>query len=699
MRGKTAQVTVRFRSQLISVTRAKDGAVIDGNPDKVTDVTDVWTFARDITSRDPELEAGRHRSRAMTSTHGRGPDSGLSGSAAAALGCWRSRRRGSGAGAQPAETSRHAIRADHLGQIDGWADDDHDAAFATFLKSCKAILQGEREAAPTTSRCSARCSGCARRRSTAEPQKPGQARAFFEQNFRPVRIAPLGSADGDGFITGYYEPIVEGAAQPRPRATTSRSIASPAVCCRAAAWRWRARRSPPADGGKDKKKKQHGRSRKLVSYYDRAAIDDGALAGRNLEICWLKDPIDAFFAQIQGSVRVRLDDGKLMRLNYDAANGHPYYAVGRWLIDRGIVPKEEMSMDRIREWMERNPKEGEELRRRNKSYVFFRETHLPSDEEPIGAQGISLTPGRSIAVDRKLHTYGTPFFISAYLPIEGLKPDTWFKRLMIAQDTGGAIVGPARADLYFGAGDEAASVAGRLRHYGKFVMLAPKRARSPRPMTTIPLPRPRPPDLMSDADPGGYAHGDDRGEAGCRQGRGEARSPGRRPLEARSKPAAKPAAAEKKVASAPASREERPSRAETAAEKKSDKPADDKKAPAKHTAKSKAAAKSDKPVRSIARPADMTRRRLSDDERVLWKGVTRSIAPLRKPSPHEPDDAEPAHAPVRPKPRAKPAARCRQSAPPKPAAPPPLAPLTRKTKQRIARGRAGASTAGSICTA
>src|ERR1019366_2615048 len=122
---------------------------------------------------------------------------------------------------------------------------------------------------------------------------------------------------------------------------------------------------------------------------------------------------------------------------------------------------------------------------------------LPVNEEPIGAQGISLTPGRSIAVDHKLHTYGTPFFISAYLPIEGLKPDTWFKRLMIAQDTGGAIVGPARADLYFGAGDEAASVAGRLRHYGKFVMLVPK-ALLPAADDEIPLPRPRPANLMSD---------------------------------------------------------------------------------------------------------------------------------------------------------------------------------------------------------
>jgi membrane-bound lytic murein transglycosylase A len=249
----------------------------------------------------------------------------------------------------------------------------------------------------------------------------------------------------------------------------------------------------PADDA-HKKKGRHGPRRRYATFYDRTAIDNGALAGRNLEICWLKDPIDSFFAQIQGSVRVLLDDGKLMRLNYDAANGQPYYPVGRWLIDRGIVPKDEMSMDRIREWMERHPREGEELRRRNKSYVFFRETRLSRDDEPIGAQGISLTPGRSIAVDRRLHTYGTPFFISAYLPIEGLKPDTWFKRLMIAQDTGGAIVGPARADLYFGAGDEAASVAGRLRHYGKFVMLLPK-AVDPTKSDDgeIPLPRPRPP--------------------------------------------------------------------------------------------------------------------------------------------------------------------------------------------------------------
>ena len=357
--------------------------------------------------------------------------------------------------------------------IDGWADDDHGEAFEAFLQSCKAILQG----APSGPMGTGLFHVC-QKAVVANPQKPGEARLFFEKNFRPVRISPLGTPDG--FLTGYYEPIVEGTRE------------------KSGAYEFPLYRKPgslvggqmqvaAASGGKKKKIK-----RKRMAFYDRAAIDDGVLAGRDLEICWLKDPIDSFFIHIQGSVRVLMDDGKLMRLNYAAANGHPYYAVGRWLIDKGIVPKDEMSMDRIRQWMERNPEEGRTLRRMNKSYVFFRETQLPSNQEPVGAQGVSLTPGRSIAVDRKLHTYGTPFFISAQLPIQSMKPDTWFKRLMIAQDTGGAIVGPARADIYFGAGDEAESVAGRLRHSGKFVMLMPREVDPAADSDEIPLPQPRP---------------------------------------------------------------------------------------------------------------------------------------------------------------------------------------------------------------
>ena len=158
--------------------------------------------------------------------------------------------------------------------------------------------------------------------------------------------------------------------------------------------------------------------RKLVPYYDRAEIEDGAIDGRGLEICWLKDQTDLLFTQIQGSARVQLEDGSTLRINYDAHNGYPYTPVGRILIERGIIPKEEMSMQRIREWMEQNPDGAKELRRQNRSYVFFREVQLSDKDEAVGAQGVPLTPGRSIAVDKSLHVYGTPFFIEGELPIE-----------------------------------------------------------------------------------------------------------------------------------------------------------------------------------------------------------------------------------------------------------------------------------------
>jgi membrane-bound lytic murein transglycosylase A len=214
--------------------------------------------------------------------------------------------------------------------------------------------------------------------------------------------------------------------------------------------------------------------RKIVPYYDRGQIEDGALDGWHLEICWLRDPVDVLFAQIQGSARIRLEDGTILRVNYDAHNGWPYTPVGRVLIERNAIPKDQMSMARIRQWMEANPDQAKDVRRQNKSYVFFRVTGLSTEDEAIGAEGVPLVPGRSIAVDHALHVYGMPFFIQADLPIVSDKSNTKFRRLMFAQDTGSAIVGPARADLYFGAGDEAARMAGRIKNPGDFVMLLPQ---------------------------------------------------------------------------------------------------------------------------------------------------------------------------------------------------------------------------------
>ncbi len=291
------------------------------------------------------------------------------------------------------------------------------------------------------------------------------ARKFFEDNFQPVRIAPAGETQG--FFTGYYEVEFAGSRFPSDKFTVPLY------------------RVP---------KKLVGRSTVFGSY-NRAKIEDGVLAGKGLEICWIKDPIDAFFAQIQGSARVKLDTGKVLRLNYIASNGKPYYPVGRDLIKRGIIAREDMTMDRIRDWMEANPEEGKELRRKNRSYVFFTETGLKADDDIEGAQGVPLTPLRSLAVDKRIHVYGTPIWVEAELPIKSETPETPFNHLLIAQDTGSAIVGPARADIYFGHGEGIDHIAGRIKQHGRFVMLVPREL-GVKGDIDIPLPRPKPPALV-----------------------------------------------------------------------------------------------------------------------------------------------------------------------------------------------------------
>jgi membrane-bound lytic murein transglycosylase A len=371
-------------------------------------------------------------------------------------------------------------------EIDGWADDDHAAAFAAFMMSCKAILRGSSKQAGRAL-FSALQDACGKASLLKSPDAKA-AREFFEQNFRPVRISPLG--DPNGFLTGYYEPVVDGKLQADDEFVHP-LYRKPAGLLRGGRMLGTAKFTPRPTANVSTKKKTAGK-RRPVPFYDRAAIDDGVLKGRNLEICYLKDPVDAFFIHIQGSVRVKLDDGKLLRLNYVAQNGHPYVAVGKFLIERNIITREAMSMEAIRQWMNANPDEGRDLRRKNKSYVFFRDTGLAADQEPVGAQGVSLTPGRSIAVDRNLHVYGTPFFIQAELPIESEQPGTRFRRLMVAQDTGGAILGPARADIYWGAGVEAGVISGRFKQPGRFVMLFPNAVDPFATMRDVPLPLPRP---------------------------------------------------------------------------------------------------------------------------------------------------------------------------------------------------------------
>lgn len=367
--------------------------------------------------------------------------------------------------------------------VAGWSDDDHLAAYRAFRVSCRSITAQASEPKALGASLAEPCRAAKSLDLSDGAKAKDMAKAFFEEHFLPLRISRLGEADG--FVTGYYEPVLDGSRTPtdiynvpvyrRPSNLFVRGF----------------NQDSPSLPNKGPVYRKIGR-RKLVPYYDRGEIEDGAIAGRGLEICWLKDPTDLLFAQIQGSARVRLADGSTLRINYDAYNGYPYTAVGRILIERGIIPKEEMSMQRIREWMAQNPDGAKELRRQNRSYIFFREVNLSDKDEAVGAQGVPLTAGRSIAVDKSLHVYGTPFFIEGELPIDSDKSKTPFHRLMIAQDTGSAIVGPARADLYFGAGSEAGRVSGRLRHNMHFVMLVPKSLDPVARGRQLPVPDPRP---------------------------------------------------------------------------------------------------------------------------------------------------------------------------------------------------------------
>jgi peptidoglycan lytic transglycosylase A len=372
-------------------------------------------------------------------------------------------------------------------ELASWTADDHLAAFAAYQTSCQALRKMRR----TDDRgqiYGALWTVC-RNAMGLRPQDADTARTFFEQNFQPIRIARLG--ERDGLLTGYFEPIVAGSRFPSPEFHVPvyrrpRDLVAAGYKPGSAAF--------PNKGVRIGRRTENN---ELVPYHDRGAIEAGALDGRKLEICWLKDPLDLLAIQIEGSGRVILEDGTPLRISYDSHNGHRYSSFERVLIERNLISRKEMSTQRIRAWMAAYPDEAAKVRATNRSYVFFRITGLTNEGEPVGAQGVPLTPGRSIAVDR-LHEYGTPFFIEANLPIDSVKSVSPFGRLMIAQDTGSAIVGPARADLYWGAGDDAGRIANRIRHPGRFVMLLPRvidMTEAGRHMP-LPVPKPKVPDLV-----------------------------------------------------------------------------------------------------------------------------------------------------------------------------------------------------------
>jgi membrane-bound lytic murein transglycosylase A len=396
--------------------------------------------------------------------------------------------------AEPLRFSDAAIEPIEWAALKGWSADDHAAALDTFLASCRPLVRTSLREPDKRPMYAALLDVC-RRALAVGRLTQDQARLFFERNFRPLRITKLG--DAAGLLTGYYEPVVDGSRFPTgifkvPIYRRPPDLVPPV---HSAGLRFPNR-------GQSLRRTDSGT---LIPYYDRGQILDGALDGKHLEICWIKNQSDALLIQIQGSARVRLEDGAILRINYDAHNGYPFTSLSRILIERNIIPREELSSERIREWARSNPQDAQELLRQNRSFMFFRIVGLsdgrppvglheaPPEREAIGAQGIPLTPARSIAVDNVFHVYGTPFFIEADLPLTDEKRGIRFDHLMIAQDTGSAIVGPARADIFWGAGDRAGQIASHVHHPGSFAILVPRDIDPVAAGARMPLPPLKPP--------------------------------------------------------------------------------------------------------------------------------------------------------------------------------------------------------------
>jgi membrane-bound lytic murein transglycosylase A len=299
--------------------------------------------------------------------------------------------------------------------LEGWAEDDHQAALDVFRSTCRDMKTPDWKTL-----CRA-----------AQDQQ--NARAFFELFFRPLLIE-----DGkDMMFTGYFEPELDGS-----RTKTARYkypiYAMPRDAKTAGQW-----------------------------YTRRQILEDGVMDGLNLEICYVDDPVELFFLQIQGSGRVRLPDGSFLRVGFGGSNRHNYRSIGQEMVRRGIYQSHQVSAEVIKNWVRRNPEEGRELLFHNPSYVFFREViEVPADKGPLGAMNRSITTMRSIAVDPKFTPLGAPVWIEK----DGKSP---LRRLMVAQDTGSAIKGAQRADVFFGTGDQAGKEAGRLRDPGRMVVLMP----------------------------------------------------------------------------------------------------------------------------------------------------------------------------------------------------------------------------------
>jgi membrane-bound lytic murein transglycosylase A len=351
--------------------------------------------------------------------------------------------------------------------LQGWADNDPTAALEAFRRSCVAIStrpddaqMGGANYAGTAGDWRQLCLTA----SAISAADPGTARAFFETEFVPYRLV---QSSGQGLFTGYYEPQLKGSrTQHGPYQTPLYGIPGDLINVDLGLFR---------DNLKGQRIVGQVTNGRLVPYPTRADIEGRGLPQAK-PLLYVDDAIDAFFLQIQGSGRVVLDDGSVVRAAYGAQNGRAYTAIGAVLIQRGELKREEVSMQSIRGWLLAHPEEAPQIMNANSSFVFFTEQALGDPAlGAAGAQGVPLTPGTSLAVDLSLHALGVPVWLESTSPNPDLAmPEQKLERLMVMQDTGGAIRGPVRGDVYWGYTPEAASIAGRMRSEGRMTVLLPK---------------------------------------------------------------------------------------------------------------------------------------------------------------------------------------------------------------------------------
>lgn len=347
-------------------------------------------------------------------------------------------------------------------KLPGWLTDNHAEALAVFLQSCEKLKSlpptkklGPSMASTVAGEWRVVCNAAARVRRGAKTE----AQYFFESRFTPYRAS--NNSNPNGLFTGYYEPELRGAW--RPSATYRYPIyglPKDLVSINLGSFRdeWK---------GRHLTGRLHGNT--LTPYPTRAEINGGVLKGRQLELLWVDSAIDAFFLHIQGSGRVVLPDGSQVRIGFAGRNGQRYTPIGRELVAMGALKSEQVSLQSIQAWIRANPLRGRDLMEKNKAYIFFR---IIDGQGPIGAQGIPLTAGRSLAVDRAFIPLGIPVWLTTTEPGKAKKP---VRRLVIAQDTGSAIKGPVRGDLFIGFGPAAGAIAGRMKQRGQYFLLLPKK--------------------------------------------------------------------------------------------------------------------------------------------------------------------------------------------------------------------------------